>query len=379
MGVALIACGVSCNGTPEGCDAPLPIQVPGMAESHAWTVDGHAIIEADVSGHRARVLLDTGFPFSALGPELARALTQEGLPFHVRAGTFEAGPLPLRVLSSRLGVDAVLGADVLAYLPLRHDARARTTTFFDGSGAPGPLVPLQRLGGADRCEPSAFIVAAHLEGRPVRLLLDTGAEATFLRSGIIDLDDGRATLTALPVHSGFAGLFSATATRVRSLRPGSEPSVENAIALTAPEVDAELDRLSQLYGGARLDGFLGWSHLRELEFTFSANPPALALVRFDTQTHWTREFMGIGILRAPSAEPAGIRVQGFLSTSPAREAGLQEGDVIVSIDGVPAAPAGPIPPPMHGDALTIEVVRSGSESPLTFSVRYADLLPDPPP
>ncbi|MGA9522187.1 MAG: PDZ domain-containing protein, partial [Myxococcaceae bacterium] len=211
-------------------------------------------------------------------------------------------------------------------------------------------------------------------------VLDTGAETTFLRSSLFEpLTSDRAVLREIRVGSGFAGTFVATATRARTLRIGEHTST-SALVLSAPAVDAELDRLGSLYG-RQVDGFLGWSFLREFEVSLALGSAsdlttrALGLERFDTQSHWTREFVGIGIYRSQSEDPPGIKVEGFLDPSPAQAAGLQIGDVIVKVDGTPVSGTDPLR--ASNEHVELELLRSGQ--PLTLQVEYRDLLPDPAP
>jgi hypothetical protein len=362
---------VACGG-PE-CPPP-EVRLPPQEDVHPWVGPGSAQIIGRVGDREVRLLLDTGFAFSAATSEVLGAQPSGDLSFTL--GALRAGPLAGRVLTSGLAADAVLGADVLFQVPLRHDARARTTTVLPRFEAdPAGSIPLVGRSDARDCEGRALRVSATVEGREVTLLVDTGASATFLRGGLLGPLDDRATLEGLPVHSGFAGPFTATATRARALRVGHAVATDTLV-LTAAQVDRELDRLSALHGP--LDGFVGWTFLREFSLTFQgdaagAQVSALRLERFSSQDHWTREFVGIGILRAPSTEPPGIRVEGFLSRSPAREAGLQPGDVIVQVDGQAVEGTEPLQD-ADADGQVVLGVRRGQAS-LTFTVAYEDLLP----
>lgn len=238
-----------------------------------------------------------------------------------------------------------------------------------------------------------MLVRGEVEGRPATFLVDTGAGATFIRTSLMERLGDRASLSGIRVGSGFAGTFDVTATRAKWLSVGDALS-PNALVLSGAPVDAELDRLGRLltpHSARRsredvvVDGFLGWTFLREFEVVFAAGASPtegrrLGLVPFDTQVHWGRDFVGIGIRRSPSANPEGIRVDGFLSRSPARDAGLLEGDVIVKVDDFPVQ--GTTPLTFIGTA-RLEVHRNVAteEQPdwqvLSFDVTSADLLPNP--
>jgi hypothetical protein len=284
-------------------------------------------------------------------------------------------------------------------LPLAFDAQARTVTVgaaFAGPGTGGAPVDVWVTGRCkdDRAQagpegPHALLVRAAVEGQEATFLLDTGADATFVRTAVVDALGPRPRLSELRVATGFSGPFLATATRAKALELAGASS-PNALLLSGPEVDAELDRLLSRYGGARcsggsgcperLDGFLGWSFLREfaVELSEGASPVRerrLGLARFSIQAHWRREFIGVGIYTSASANPVGLRIEGFLSESPARDAGLREGDVLLSVDGVPVAQA-PSPYAEPGTQVTLEAFREGARFSVQAEVR--DLLPDPP-
>ncbi|MHB8873861.1 MAG: retropepsin-like aspartic protease, partial [Myxococcaceae bacterium] len=235
-------------------------------------------------------------------------------------------------------------------------------------------------------------VSAMVEEVPVAFVLDTGAESTFLSSDLAAGLLAGPALSGLRVSSGFAGVFSASATRARTVKVG-QAAAQNVAVLSSPEVDAELSRLTEVAQTLarcdsnascnpppRLGGFLGWNYLREFRVSLSEGAPfggrRLGLVRFDSQDHVHRDFVGIGILTTPSVDPPGLRVDEFLSVSPARIAGIRVGDVITFVDGLPVAqapsPFGPI------GAVVRFTLRRGSGTAEVFAT-VADLLPDPPP
>jgi S1-C subfamily serine protease len=83
----------------------------------------------------------------------------------------------------------------------------------------------------------------------------------------------------------------------------------------------------------------------------------------------------VGIATRESPIPSGLQIVAFLSNSPARDAGLQIGDVIISVGGEPALglrqPWG-----NPGEVVQIGFQRPGTNA-ATAPVTIADLLPDP--
>lgn len=374
----------------DTCSAP-DVLLPAEATGVEWFEGGYASVLVRLDGRDARMVLDTAFPQSALSPSAIGGLDASRVDVDLAGAA--ANDVHMGVLLADIGEDGVLGGDVLHQLPLRFDARRRITEVlpeFVGQGAYAAEVEVVT---SRRCRgntarggpagPFALLVDAVVEGRPGTFVIDTGAHATLVRRAIAEELSDRPRLAGLRVASGFAGVFQATATRARTLGVGSADS-PNALILSAPEVDEVLDSVGAEYSRAlgggrqvRVDGFLGWSFLREFEVELSRGASAtegrgIRLLRFDTQTHWTREFVGIGIYRAPSVDPPGIRVDDFLPGSPAVDL-LKVDDVIVKVDGVPVTGASPISS-SDGD-VELEIVRAGATQ--TVTVPYVDLLPDP--
>lgn len=385
-----VALWVGCSG--DTCPPPA-VALPAQATTVDWATDGYATVPVVVDGYDARLVLDTAFPQSALTPSSARVLDASKVGLEL-AGA-KIGPVRMGVLLAEIPEDGVLGADVLHQLPLRFDARARKVEVLPAFVEQGAYTADVDLITSRQCRlnnaeggpagPFAFVVRAEVEGQPALFVVDTGAHATLVRSSLAEGMYDRARLHGVRVASGFAGVFGATATRARSLSVGTAES-PNALIMLAPEIDAELDAISDELNDARgdgvaplrVDGLLGWSFLREFQVELIRGASAdekrgIRLLRFDTQTHWTREFVGIGIYRSSSDAPAGIRVEDFFEGSPAVGI-LEVGDVIVKVDGVPVTGASPITS-ADGD-VELEVVRA--DATLTVTVPYVDLLPDPP-
>lgn len=386
-----------------GCQPPpcrrAPVQLPPEAQQLDWQGAGPPVVAGASDWGDVRLLLDTGTPRtswnltsaaqSASGTKID--LSQARLHF----GDAHAGPLSARFFASDFPADVVVGNDVLFQLPLRFDARERTievgarfSNAPTSSGTDLELHPAERCsGGPGQSETYLLSVLAHLEGREVRLVIDTGAQGTFVRQEGLDSLGARPSLSGIEVSSGFAGTFEATARRA-SLEVSGE-TVPDLALLSSPAVELQLDALSDLARDAcdgrtgcqavRFDGFLGWSFLRQFAVSLSmgATPTTkrrLELRRYSSQTHWSRDWIGLGVRTQLSENPAGLRVVGFLSVSPGRDAGIRAGDVVVEVDGLPAREASQLSPPL-GQTVRITLLREAQ--PLELSATSAELLPNP--
>ena len=414
--VAAVALIGAVFGACERRECPAPaVALPPSPQTLGWADRGYGIVPGEMDGHPVALLLNTGFPQTLVVP----ASQDAGFDFNpinlrVALGGATAEGVDAAILvGSQLPVGGIVGAEVLYQLPISLDARARTTTVFPEFSARTAETAFVKMVTSLACRsqssdaprgPFAMLVSGEVEGTSLTWLIDTGAEASFIRTELLSQLTDRAQLTNLVVQSGFLGPLVGTATRAREIKAGLALS-PHALVIASLTIDDLLDRLSQEYTreagtrarAIRVDGLLGWSFFREFLVDLATGDSAdfnrgLALARFDTQTHWTREFVGIGIYPAASLDPTGIRVSGFLSHSPAEQAGLLSGDVIVKVDGQPVSGGDAINSP---DAIVeIEVLRrfdgdgvpdggfvmadGGVLAPRTFQVAYEDLLPNPP-
>ncbi len=362
--IAVAVLGISvigCNEPPcEVARATLP-ESPRMVSF----VDGPTgTVPASLGGLDVAALLDTGFRQTVVGPSVPVSATID-----VIVGDARVSPIsPALLLATPLS--AVIGTDVLEVLPLRIDVRNRQAAFLSSfATASSDAVSLQaHRAGCGQGGP-LYEVAVSLNGAPRRLLLDTGADITFLRTA--DLP-AAPRLTGPMVNSGFAGTFAATAAQVETLSVGGS-SATKVVVLSAPEVDRELDRVAAEMGIPQLDGFLGWSFLREfvvaLDGKDAAGERTLALSGQPDLSHVKREFIGLGLLTRRLGE--GLRVEAFFSRSPGQDAGLLVGDVIEAVDGRPAA-TWPPPWAQPGEEVVLRVKRDAAELNVTATV--ADLL-----
>lgn len=352
---------------------------------------GYATALLTFNGDTIPFLLDTGFDRSALEPSAGAGVDLAKVKLTV--GRTVIGPTQFDPLLSPLGA-SVLGNDVLHQLPLVFDPAAGTVDIRSEFGAASEgAAPLTFIH-SDACRnddsaqgaagPNAFLLPVNVEGQELTMLLDTGADVTFVRKSAFDALTGRDKLSSVKLGTAFAGNIFATATRAKTVSVGNA-QVENLALFTATAADEELDARQKTYSDLckctqKVDGLLGWNFLREHQVSLAEGKSAtdgrvLGLTRLATQDHWKREFVGIGAYFQPSQSPAGLKIDSFLSNSPARDAGLKVGDVITRVNGAPALSApNPFAPP--GTQVTLEAQRSGA--PVTVSVTITDLLPNPP-
>ena len=365
-----------------GCTPPLPCGTArveaGPGGEAALLSTSRPEVRLQRGAESAVFLLDTGFRRSALGPAgQAAAQSAADEDFALAETRVEADFQPWVAAQA----PGVLGAEVLGQLPLAFspsEGRLSVGRAFPGV-APGST-PLRRHTVSACDDPgTAYTLQAEVEGRAVTWLLDTGAEHTVLRSGVATaLAPGRARLAGVVLETAFAGVVRVEALRLSSVALGAG-TLHQVVALSGPALDAELDRQSQwlsLAAGApvKVDGLLGWSALREGTTAFQGPPggpvSALAFSPYPSSP-WPRAFVGVGVALAP--EGTALRVVSVYTPSPAADAGIAVGDVVLTVDGQPA-PGAPVPFAAPGEEVTL-VLQRGNER-LERTVAVVDLLPD---
>jgi hypothetical protein len=337
-----------------GCGPPceVPVHTPSAPEIIPWIGDDASSTTLRLGDRDIPALLDTGFRRSAISVEAAAGLDLTSVT--ARLGATSLGPWSTE---PSFGTVSILGTDVLRGLPFIADARARTFEIRPRfkSRSEGDVV-LETLAPAKCVEGPLYVLQGKVEDMLVRWVLDTGSDVTVMRTTLSQSLSARPSLEGLRLVSGLVGPVVAAAKRA-SVQVGTVV-VNNLPLLSSTGLDSAMDELE-------VDGFLGWTFLRELALGLDVedgNVRFLQLSRFDTQTHWSRDYVGIGVNLIEVEN--GSRVDGFLSVSPARDAGIQVGDVVTS--PLPSAPAGTV--------ISVQVQRG--DAALSFNVEVTDLLPD---
>jgi predicted aspartyl protease len=280
--------------------------------------------------------------------------------------------MPLDALEVPLGhpIDGILGYDFLSRFVVEIDYPKSTLRLYDhaaGHRAGGQPIPVTIDG-------AVLNVAATVDvaGRAVasRFIVDTGcncevaANAPFTRAH--RLIEASPKLLSPPSGSrGAGGETSAVMGRVAGLAIG-DVQLKSVIALFGRDsvgALADSDSAGQIGGGL----------LRRFVVTFDYRGKTMWLDKtpgFDRPTR----IVSAGIRWAPDA--AGLAVQAILDGSPGAEAGLAVGDVLVSVNGTPAAgyTTAMLDTLFHQDGARHAVVVSRGSRQLAVTVTPRDLL-----
>lgn len=366
-------------------DAELPL--PGVP--HRFDLDGqHIYVAGTVCGREIDILLDSGAgatvldasvaaglglvpagEFSAMGVAGTETFGFAEVPEYSALGaTVRGQTLALMDLDAAFHpstghhIGMILGYDFLSRFVTAIDYGAETVTLLSRDGftpGGGTILPAERM-------MSVLVVDAVLEDSiPVRLILDTGAGgalhlgADFLRS-----------------HQGFMSGRETRAVSVGGVGGRSETSVFRVGTVTLGDfrVPAGLSSsIGDLPVVSGCDGILGAAVLARFEVWLDYGAPRVVLERSSLFIEGLPEDLA-GF--AAEIDGDGLVVTEVMERSPAEEAGLSEGDRIVSLDGVEIGADLPaldsLMSGMEGDARHLRVLR-GSEI-REFSVILRALL-----
>ncbi len=351
--LSLLSCLLFLTACP-GESGPMFLGTPG--EPQAARLDSNLFfMPTRIDGRDTpHLLVDTGAPTVVMDPTLAElergyqtAASFEMLGLEYQEFAFVADSL----LASDMGdyvAGGVIGCTAFCTFDVSFDYRAETVTL-DGVGriddaSETHVIDVALEGGGLTRDPtteevfevptSRVMVSAMVEGRPLSLLVDSGASVTVLRASLVEelLADGRPTLEATAM--GMFGMDQSVLFRLRSMSVGGA-DVPDVIAARSDGFERLLDGIAEETGMA-VDGALGGTALREFFVTVDYDAEQLRLDRYPNRDHVRDEATRIGILVA-QPEATNVPVGEVIAGTDAEAQGVQVGDRIVAIDGVSVA------------------------------------------
>lgn len=246
--------------------------------------------------------------------------------------------LPMTLLPSGLGhdVDGIIGGEFIKQFVLALDYQARTITFHDRKtfryNGNGQTLPLDFT--ADG-HPVLKAAVTPLGGAPIehRFMLDIGSGlALALHSPFVAehnlLREQSGTIRAIGM-AGAGGVSVGRLGRVGTVQIGTF-TIANPITLLSEDK-------AGAFANASLAGNIGAQIASRFRMIFDYGRRSIILEPSATFADpFDRAMSGIA-LRGEGSDHRTFRVKEVLENSPATEAGLAEGDVITSIDGVAAS------------------------------------------
>ena len=349
--------------------APPRAVIDARQKSHASVsvpielVSRHVVLNISVNkSRRLSFVLDTGANLAIIRMDVAKEL---GLSLEGTVNTGGAGPgtqvgsrvknatwslvghdafaqpvalaLPLPRLSSALGrdIDGIVGGEFIKQFVLELDYQARTMTLHDRAtfeyGGRGETLPLEFT--PDN-HPVLKARVTPRGGEPLerRFLLDIGSGgALVLHSPFVVeqhlLDEQSKTVRVIGA-AGAGGSTIGRIGRVTALQIGSFTISDPLTLFSEDKAGA--------FANASLAGNIGHQIASRFRLFLDYGRKRLILEPSATLADpFDRAFSGVS-LRAEGADYRTFRVHEVLEQSPATEAGILQGDIIVSIDGRPA-------------------------------------------
>jgi hypothetical protein len=290
---------------------------------------------------------------------------------HVRLRNQLFTVVPLEKLADVEGVPfhGMVGYELFKRFVVRIDYRARRLTLTHpaawSAAAAGVAVPFVFNGTAPEIE-------GDIDGVPAAFDIDTGSRGSVgLNSPFVQRHALRARFVPnveAVTGWGLGGMTRASVARVKRLRLG-------ALSLNDVVVDMSLHKAG-VTSHAAPAGSIGSGLLKRFTVTFDyAGQRVFFLAHEGTAARDGFDRAGLWINRGDG----GFRIEGVVERSPAAEAGLHEGDVIVEVDGVRASSMSlaALRDRLRDDApgtLVRFTVRSGGRGARVVALRLRDLI-----
>lgn len=342
----------------------------------------HVIVQVRVNGSRPlSFILDTGADAAIVQTDVAKEI---GLKLEGTVNTGGAGPgtqvgsrvtnatwslvglegfsqpvafaLPLPELSHGMGrnIDGIIGGTFIRQFVMELDYVKRAITLHDRAAfqysGRGEALPLEFTNG----HPVVRATVTPLGGQPLerRFALDIGSSgALILHSPFVAEQNlprpGSKTIRTIGA-AGAGGRTVGRIGRVAALQLGSF-TLENPITMFSEDK-------AGAFANPALAGNIGAQIASRFRLFFDYGRQRLILEPLDTlHDPFDRAFSGIA-MRASGQDYGTITVREVLEQSPATDAGIEEGDVLLSIDGTPAR------------TLTLPVIYDMFEKPVSYAV-----------
>jgi hypothetical protein len=336
-----------------GCATTAPGSPAGREQAVALFNGRWAIVEASRSSQPLRLLVDTGANQTLIDLGLARTLGPVtactevpgallGALCHVdlgdltvadrtvKLGSVYAADMARSELGESLEVDGLLGGDALSRFVLVLDyPHSRWALVAPEHFAPPPAapIPIELVNGA-------VWLNVTVAGRAGRFLLDTGNGG---RTIVLDLPDQEALVPAdgmlMPgvIRSGAGGSADATACRA--------PLEVGAVHISEAPLFVATKQSRQGPVMARAQGILGVGFLRYFRVTVDYPGRKLYLEQQQPFPMASNDAT-YGVIARPQG--GALRVQSVGARGAADAAGIQVGDRIVELNGVPVSSNAPV-------------------------------------
>lgn len=350
--VSLVA-SQACRTAPKGPRLPATVTIPFEL------VNRHVMLKATVGGSSRPlwVILDTGDKFAVLdldaarelGLKLGKAVRVQGVGAETEGAWVDGTSIsisglsgfsqpvrlafPLRNLADRLGhrFDGIVGSELIEEFVVEIDYEKRVVRFHDKEqftySGPGESIPI-RLSSSGH--PVFEAEVTPVGKNPIRgeLVLDIGASSALdLRSPFVaehKLPGPNVKIVRQIGKAGAGGHSTGKMGRVAALKIGR-------FTFTAPVTFFSEDRTGSHAGSATI-GSIGHQVAGRFKIFLDYSHDRVIL---EPSTAFSEPFHAVSsglVLHGIGEDHKTFRIADVLESSPAAEADLREGDVIVSID-----------------------------------------------